>query len=91
MATLASLYFYHLFFLFFLFESSSDFLSNFDGNHLFSCMKVKVHPSNFDGQLSPPPPGGTNWAAWLDILGREMYLWRALEKLDLELLGELEG
>ena len=39
--------------------------------------------------MSPLPPG-MNWAVWLDALEREMYLWRALEKLNLELPGELE-
>jgi len=33
--------------------------------------------------LSPPAPG-TNWADWLDALGREMYLRRALDRLNLE-------
>jgi hypothetical protein len=33
--------------------------------------------------LSPPGPG-TNWADWSNAMGREMYLWRALEKLNLE-------
>jgi hypothetical protein len=36
------------------------------------------------GEVSLPAPG-TNWADWLDALGREMYLWRALAKLNLEL------
>jgi hypothetical protein len=33
--------------------------------------------------MSPPAPG-TNWADWLNVMGREMYLWRALERLNLE-------
>jgi hypothetical protein len=33
--------------------------------------------------LSPPAPG-TNWADWSDTLGREMYLHRALDRLNLE-------
>jgi hypothetical protein len=41
--------------------------------------------------LSLLPPGGTNWAAWSDALGREMYLWSALDKLNLEFLGKEEG
>jgi hypothetical protein len=40
--------------------------------------------------LSLPPPG-TNWADWSNALGREIYLWRALAKLNLELLCESEG
>ena len=33
--------------------------------------------------LSPPRPG-TNWADWLDALGREMYLHRVLDWLNFE-------
>ena len=33
--------------------------------------------------ISLPPLGGTNWVDWLDVLGQEMYLRRALEKLSL--------
>jgi len=40
--------------------------------------------------LLPPPPG-TNWADWSNALEREIYLWRALAKLNLELLCESEG
>jgi hypothetical protein len=40
--------------------------------------------------LSPPPLAGMNWAAWSDMLGREMYLQRALAKLNLELPSEQE-
>jgi hypothetical protein len=36
------------------------------------------------GEVSLPPPG-TNWADWSNALGREMYLRRALTKLNLEL------
>jgi hypothetical protein len=35
------------------------------------------------GVVSPPAPG-TNWADWLNALGREMYLHRVLEKLNAE-------
>jgi hypothetical protein len=35
-------------------------------------------------------PLGTNWADWLDMLGREIYLQRALAKLNLQLLSESE-
>jgi hypothetical protein len=35
------------------------------------------------GEVSPPPPG-TNWADWLNTMGREMYLHRALEWLNFE-------
>ena len=35
------------------------------------------------GEVSPLPPG-TNWANWLDAMGREMYLRRALERLNFE-------
>jgi hypothetical protein len=42
------------------------------------------------GREVSPPPLGTNWAAWSDMLGREMYLWRALARLDLEMPRELE-
>jgi hypothetical protein len=41
------------------------------------------------GEVSLPPPG-TNWADWLNALGREMYLQRALAKLNLELPCESE-
>jgi hypothetical protein len=34
-------------------------------------------------ELSPPAPG-TNWADWSNALGREMYLHRALAKLNAE-------
>jgi len=34
-------------------------------------------------KVSPPGPG-TNWADWSNAMGREMYLRRALEKLNLE-------
>jgi hypothetical protein len=34
-------------------------------------------------QLSPPRPG-TNWADWSDAMGREMYLRRALDRLNFE-------
>jgi hypothetical protein len=37
-----------------------------------------------------PPPLGINWVTWLDALEREMYLQRALAKLDLEMLYESE-
>jgi hypothetical protein len=33
--------------------------------------------------LSPPRPG-TNWANWSDVMGREMYLHRALDRLNFE-------
>jgi hypothetical protein len=33
--------------------------------------------------LSPPRPG-TNWADWSDVMGREMYLRRALDRLNFE-------
>jgi hypothetical protein len=35
------------------------------------------------GEVSPPAPG-TNWANWSNTLGREMYLCRALDRLNLE-------
>jgi hypothetical protein len=41
--------------------------------------------------LSLLPLGGINWAAWSDALGREMYLRRALDKLNLEFPGKEEG
>jgi hypothetical protein len=34
--------------------------------------------------VSLPAPG-TNWADWSDMMGREMYLQRALARLDLEM------
>jgi hypothetical protein len=34
-------------------------------------------------EVSPPGPG-TNWVDWSNAMGREMYLRRALEKLNLE-------
>jgi len=33
--------------------------------------------------MSPPVPS-TNWANWSDMWGREMYLRKALEKLNFE-------
>jgi len=33
--------------------------------------------------VSPPRPG-TNWANWSDAMGREMYLRRALDRLNFE-------
>jgi len=33
--------------------------------------------------LSPPRPG-TNWVDWSDAMGREMYLRRALDRLNFE-------
>ena len=42
------------------------------------------------GREVSPLPLGMNWVAWSDALGREMYLQKALEKLNLKLLGELE-
>jgi len=34
-------------------------------------------------EMSPPRPG-TNWADWSDAMGREMYLRRALDRLNFE-------
>jgi hypothetical protein len=34
-------------------------------------------------RVSPPRPG-TNWADWSDMMGREMYLCRALDRLNFE-------
>ena len=34
-------------------------------------------------EVSPPLPG-TNWADWSNAMGREMYLHRALERLNFE-------
>jgi hypothetical protein len=34
-------------------------------------------------KVSPPRPG-TNWADWSDAMGREMYLRRALDRLNFE-------
>jgi len=50
-------------------------------------LMMKHLPSG--GEVSPPPLG-TNWADWSNALEREMYLWRALAKLNLELPYELE-
>jgi hypothetical protein len=36
-----------------------------------------------EGAVSLPAPG-TNWADWLNALGREMYLQQALDRLNLE-------
>jgi len=44
-------------------------------------------PSGREVSLLPP---GMNWVVWSDVLGREMYLQRALEKLNLKLPGESE-
>jgi hypothetical protein len=35
------------------------------------------------GRVSPPRPS-TNWADWSDVMGREMYLRRALDRLNFE-------
>ena len=35
-------------------------------------------------QLVSPPRPGTNWADWSDVMGREMYLRRALDRLNFE-------
>jgi len=38
--------------------------------------------------MSPPvlsPTGGPNWMEWSHAWGREMALWRALKKLNLEM------
>ena len=43
------------------------------------------------GEVLLPVPGATNWAAWLDAMGREMYLQRALAKLNLELPHESDN
>jgi hypothetical protein len=37
----------------------------------------------YGAQVSPPRPG-TNWADWSDAMGREMYLHRALDRLNFE-------
>jgi hypothetical protein len=44
---------------------------------------VKEEPDITRKSMSPLPPG-TNWADWSNALGREMYLRRALAKLNAE-------
>ena len=45
----------------------------------------KVGKSNaFTAAKMSPPRPGTNWADWSDAMGREMYLRRALERLNFE-------
>jgi hypothetical protein len=44
--------------------------------------KVTTLGSGLD-QVSPPRPG-TNWANWSNAMGREMYLRRALDRLNFE-------
>jgi hypothetical protein len=39
--------------------------------------------TTLDTLMSPPRPG-TNWADWSDAMGREMYLRRALDRLNFE-------
>jgi len=50
--------------------------------------KVREYNGTYYGMSLPAL--GTNWADWLDALEREMYLCRALARLDLELLCELD-
>ena len=45
---------------------------------------MKVVEVRLTWQLVSPPGPGTNWADWSNAMGREMYLRRALEKLNLE-------
>jgi hypothetical protein len=42
-----------------------------------------IAASSVRAPLSPPRPG-TNWADWSDAMGREMYLRRALDRLNFE-------
>jgi hypothetical protein len=40
--------------------------------------------AELDPQKMSPPRPGTNWADWSDAMGREMYLRRALDRLNFE-------
>jgi len=49
---------------------------------LVNYMSMAEHlPSR--GEVSPLPPG-TNWANWSNPMGREIYLRRVLDRLNLE-------
>jgi hypothetical protein len=49
---------------------------------LIKYMSVVEHlPS---GREVSPLALGTNWVDWSNVMGRGMYLWRALERLNLE-------
>jgi hypothetical protein len=41
-------------------------------------------PSDHPSHIVSPPRPGTNWADWSDTMGREMYLRRALDRLNFE-------
>jgi hypothetical protein len=45
---------------------------------------IKLHHNMFVPVLLSPPRPGTNWADWSDVMGREMYLRRALDRLNFE-------
>ena len=45
--------------------------------------RVKQIRAKYADNVSLPPPS-TNWADWLNTLGREMYLCRALDRLNFE-------
>jgi len=47
-------------------------------------LRVVLRMHFLSGQLLSLPGPGTNWADWSNTMGREMYLRRALEKLNLE-------
>jgi hypothetical protein len=80
-------------------SSSSSSLSKFFRRHLLlrspyvkprQCCRGHRQPSDtctWDTSrrcpMSPPRPG-TNWADWSDAMGREMYLRRALDRLNFE-------
>jgi hypothetical protein len=44
---------------------------------------ANIDRSTKEGLLLPLRPG-TNWADWSDVMGREMYLHRALDRLNFE-------
>jgi len=56
---------------------------------LVESMSLMMKHLSSGGEVLLPPPG-TNWADWSNALEREMYLQRALAKLNLELPCESE-
>jgi hypothetical protein len=57
------------------------------GHHqrTFNMSTYKIHAlGDYPRAILSPPGLGTNWADWSNAMGREMYLRRALEKLNLE-------
>jgi hypothetical protein len=54
---------------------------------VLSRKREAAHSGTFlleNGPMLSPPRPGTNWADWSDAMGREMYLRRALDRLNFE-------